>query len=178
MGLTGAFRRRWERKHMALVRDTQSCYRTKRQTVATEADILRAAEDILRRRFEREASLSNPSDTRSFLRMRLAGLPHEEFHVVWLDNRHRVIAVEKLFTGTIDGASVHPREVIRSALAHNASAAILAHNHPSGIAEPSTADRSITDELKRAFGLVGVRVLDHIVVGADEPVSFAERGLL
>lgn len=163
---------------MTLIRDSQGCYRTKRQCVATESDILATAEDILRRRFDREATLSSPSDTRAFLRMRLAGLPHEEFHIVWLDNRHRVIAVEKLFTGTIDGASVHPREVVRSALAHNASAAILAHNHPSGIAEPSMADRSITEELKRAFTLVGVRVLDHIVVGSDEPVSFAERGLL
>lgn len=163
---------------MTLIRDSQGCYRTKRQSVATESDILSAAEDILRRRFEREATLSSSSDTRAFLRMRLAGLPHEEFHVVWLDNRRRVIAVEKLFTGTIDGASVHPREVVRAALAHNASAAILQHNHPSGVAEPSMADRNITDELKRAFELIGVRVLDHIVVGSDAPVSFAERGLL
>jgi DNA repair protein RadC len=120
----------------------------------------------------------NPRDTDAFLRMRIADLPHEEFHVVWLDNRHKVIAVERLFNGTIDGASVHMRETVRSALLHNAAAAIFAHNHPSGVAEPSAADRAITEELKRALGLVGVRVLDHFVIGAGMPVSLAERGLL
>jgi DNA repair protein RadC len=163
---------------MSLIRNNEGCYRTKRKTVATESEVLATAEDILRRRFERQATLSSPSDTRSFLRMRLAGLLHEEFHIVWLDNRHRIIAVEKLFTGTIDGSSIHPREVVRAALACNASGAVLAHNHPSGVAEPSISDRDITAELVRTLKLIGVRVLDHIVVGSDESISFAERGLL
>jgi DNA repair protein RadC len=109
--------------------------------------------------------------------MRLAGLPHEEFHVVWLDNRQKVIAVERLFNGTIEGTTVHARETVRSALEHNAAAAIFAHNHPPGVAEPSAADRAITAELKRALELIGVCLLDHLVIGADVPVSLAERSL-
>jgi DNA repair protein RadC len=97
---------------------------------------------------------------------------------MWLDNRHRILEVRKLFTGTVDGASVHPREVVRAALACNASAAILAHNHPSGVPEPSAADRAITKELRDALQLVGVRILDHIVVSAGECVSMASRGLI
>jgi DNA repair protein RadC len=162
---------------MGLIRNKRNGYRST-STILSETEILSAAEDILRRRFEREASLRSPGDTRAFLRMRLAGLLHEEFHAVWLDNRHNVIAVERLFNGTIDGASVHLRETVRAALQHNAAAVIIAHNHPSGIAEPSLADRTITMELKRALQLVGVRVLDHIVIGAGAPVSFAEEGLL
>lgn len=162
---------------MGLIRTTRNRYRST-STILSETQVLAAAEEILRRRFERMATLSSPSDTAAFLRMRLAGIPHEEFHAVWLDNRHKVIAVERLFNGTIDGASVHLRETVRAALAHNAAAVILAHNHPSGVAEPSLADRNITEELKRAFQLVGVRVLDHFVIGADAPVSFAERGML
>lgn len=109
--------------------------------------------------------------------MRLGALSHEEFHILWLDNRHRIIDCQKLFTGTVDGASVYPREVVRAALRVNACAAILAHNHPSGVAEPSAADRAITDELRDALRLIGVRILDHIVVGA-ECVSMAGRGLM
>ena len=162
---------------MGLIRRKRNGYRST-SAILSETDILSAAEDILRRRFEREGTLSSPRDTAAFLRMRLAGIPHEEFHVVWLDNRHHVIAVERLFNGTIDGASVHARETVRSALAHNAAAAIFAHNHPSGIAEPSAADRVITAELKRALELIGVRLLDHFVIGSEAPVSLAERGLL
>jgi DNA repair protein RadC len=142
----------------------------------SESEILLAAENILRGKLERLASLSSPKESADFLRTRLGHLPHEEFHAVWLDNRHRVLAVEKLFVGTIDGASVYPREVVRSALAHNAAAVIFAHNHPSGVAEPSAADRAITGRLKDALELVAVRVLDHIVVGACETLSMAERG--
>lgn len=144
----------------------------------TEADVLEAAEDILRRRLERLGSLGNPSESSNFLRMRLGALPHEEFHILWLDNRHRILTCQKLFTGTIDGASVHPREVVRAALTCNASAAILAHNHPSGVPEPSAADRDITRELRDALQLIGVRILDHIVVSAGECVSMAARGLI
>jgi len=98
--------------------------------------------------------------------------------MVWLDNRHRIISVDKLFTGTIDGASVHPREVIRAALKVNAAACIMAHNHPSGVAEPSAADRQITAELRKALDCIGVRTLDHIIVSAGEDVSMASRGLM
>jgi DNA repair protein RadC len=98
--------------------------------------------------------------------------------VLFLDNRHRVIAVEDMFRGTIDGASVHPREVVKAALTHNAAAVILAHNHPSGIAEPSQSDELITRRLKDALSLVEIRVLDHLVIGAGTTESFAERGLL
>lgn len=143
----------------------------------TEKDVLAAAEGILKGRLERQGSIDNPTDANDFLRMRLGALAHEEFHVLWLDNRHRIIDCQKLFTGTVDGASVHPREVVRAALSVNACAAILAHNHPSGVAEPSAADRAITSELRDALQLIGVRILDHIVVGA-ECVSMAGRGLM
>ena len=102
----------------------------------------------------------------------------EVFAALFLDTRHRVICFEELFSGTIDGASVHPREVVRRALAHNAAAVILSHNHPSGVAEPSDADRRVTERLRDALSLVDVRVLDHIVVGDRETASFAERGWL
>lgn len=121
--------------------------------------------------------LSSPQDTRAFLTLQLRDAPSEVFACLFLDNRHRVIAFEELFQGTIDGASVHPREVVKRALHHNAAALILAHNHPSGVAEPSQADQRITHRLKDALALIDVRVLDHIVVG-DEVVSFAERGWL
>lgn len=144
----------------------------------SETKILAAAEDILFRRLERQGEIRNPRDSEQFLRMRLGALLHEEFHIMWLDNRHRILDVQKLFTGTVDGASIHCREVIRAALQVNASAAILAHNHPSGVPEPSSADRAITSELKQALQLVGVRILDHIVVSADNCVSMASRGLI
>jgi len=122
--------------------------------------------------------LSNPRATREFLRMRLRDLAHEVFCCVYLDNRNRVISFQELFRGTIDGASVHPREVVKEALARNAAAVILAHNHPSGVAEPSQADELITRRLKEALALVEIRVLDHLVVGDGVCESFAERGLL
>ncbi|MGE0082611.1 MAG: DNA repair protein RadC [Thiohalomonadaceae bacterium] len=121
--------------------------------------------------------LTSPDATRRYLSARLRDRPQEVFAVLFLDNRHRVLAFEELFFGTVDGASVHPREVVRRVLVHNAAAVILAHNHPSGVAEPSRADEAITRRLKDALALVDVRVLDHIIVG-EEMVSFAERGLL
>lgn len=127
---------------------------------------------------QREAVLSSPEQTRLFLKARLRPYAHEVFACLFLDNRHRVIRFEELFGGTIDGASVYPREVVKRALHHNAAAVIFAHNHPSGVAEPSPADRAITQRLREALGLVDVRVLDHLVVGDGEVVSFAERGLL
>ena len=125
-----------------------------------------------------QQALNNPKHTRDFLKAKLRAYQHEVFACLFLDNRHRVICFEELFTGTIDGASVHPREVVKRALHHNAAAVILAHNHPSGVAEPSQADQSITRRLQDALTLVETRVLDHIVVGDGETVSFAERGLI
>lgn len=122
--------------------------------------------------------LRSPEDTRRYLSSRLAGHPHEVFAGVFLDNRHRVIRYEPLFRGTIDGAAVYPREVVRRALDHNAAAVIFAHNHPSGVAEPSQADISLTKRLTEALGLMDIRVLDHIVIGHGEQVSLAERGLI
>jgi DNA repair protein RadC len=122
-------------------------------------------------------TLTSPQATKDFLRLRLSRFEHEVFAVIFLDNRHRVIAFEEMFRGTIDGASVHPREVVKEALKHNAAAVIFAHNHPSGVAEPSRADESITHRLKDALALVDVRVLDHFVIG-DDVVSFTERGLI
>jgi len=123
-------------------------------------------------------SLGNPRDSGDYLRARLRHLPYEVFACLFLDNRHRVLAFAELFRGTIDGASVHPREVVREALKVNAAAVIFSHNHPSGVAEPSAADRAITHELRDALQLVGVRVLDHLVIGSGEPVSMAARGLM
>lgn len=123
-------------------------------------------------------TLSSPQETRRYLQAKLRHYPHEVFSCLFLDNRHRVICFEELFRGTIDGASVHPREVVKRSLEHNAAALILAHNHPSGVAEPSQADRQITAHLKQALALVDIRVLDHIVIGEGEPVSLAERGMI
>ena len=143
---------------------------------------LKAVLEMARRHLEEQASagdvLTSPVATRAFLRARLQDYPYEVFACLFLDNRHRLIRFEELFRGTIDGASVHPREVVRQALAHNAAALILAHNHPSGVAEPSGADRQITRRLVDALALVDVRVLDHLVVGRGEAFSFAEQGLL
>lgn len=161
---------------VGLIQDRQGNYR--RRGIITEQDILAAAETLLLAKLQRQGSIANPEDAGNFLRMRLGALRHEEFHVLWLDNRHRILDCQRLFTGTVDGASVHPREVVRAALAINASAVVLAHNHPSGVAEPSSADRSITQELIAALRLIDVRVLDHLVIGAGEVVSMAARGLL
>ncbi|ROT98897.1 JAB domain-containing protein [Marinobacter sp. R17] len=122
--------------------------------------------------------LRSPEDTRRYLSSRLGHYPHEVFAGLFLDNRHRIIRYEELFRGTIDGAAVYPREVVRQALDHNAAAVIFAHNHPSGVAEPSQADISLTRRLSDALQLLDIRVLDHMVVGHGEVVSLAERGLL
>jgi DNA repair protein RadC len=143
---------------------------------------LRAALELARRYYLAELAvgpvLESPQATRSFLVAQLRDRPHEVFCMLALDNRHRLIAFDELFRGTIDGASVHPREVVRQALSRNAAAVILAHNHPSGVAEPSQADELITQRLKDALGLVDIRVLDHLIVGGSRCLSFAERGLL
>lgn len=124
-----------------------------------------------------ESYLSSPTDTKNYLKLKLAEVEHEVFGVLFLDTRHGVIKYEELFRGTVDSASVYPREVVKAALAVNASALIIAHNHPSGVSEPSLADQAITRRLKEAMALVDIRLLDHLVVGNDI-TSFAERGLL
>ncbi len=123
-------------------------------------------------------SLTSPDLVRTYLSAQLRHQPQEIFAVLFLDSQNRLIAYDEIFFGTIDGASVYPREVVKKALARNAAAAILAHNHPSGIAEPSQADQLITRRLQEALDLVGVRVIDHMIVGDKEVISFAERGLL
>ncbi len=126
---------------------------------------------------QRGDALCSPDDTRRYLTAELQACPHEVFACLFMDNRNRVLTFEKMFYGTIDGASVYPREVVRRAIDNNAAAVIFAHNHPSGVAEPSSADKQITQRLKDALALIDVRVLDHMIIG-DEVVSFAERGLL
>lgn len=127
---------------------------------------------------ERGDGFSNPLMVKDYLRAELRHQPREVFSMLLLDNQHRLLGYHELFHGTIDGASVYPREVVKLALAHNAAAVILAHNHPSGIAEPSQADKRITTRLQEALGLVDIRVLDHMVVGESQVLSFAEHGLL
>jgi DNA repair protein RadC len=124
------------------------------------------------------AALESPAATQRFLVAQLRDRPYEVFCCLFLDTRHRLIACQELFRGTLDGASVHPREVVREALARHAAAVILAHNHPSGVAEPSQADELITHRLREALALVDIRVLDHVIVGAGSCLSLAERGLL
>jgi DNA repair protein RadC len=143
---------------------------------------LNAALELARRHF-REAlrigpALASPEATRTFLLAQLRDRPYEVFCCLYLDNRHRLIAFEELFRGTIDRAGVHPREVLRQTLLHNAAAVILAHNHPSGVLEPSQADELITRRLKEALSLLDVRVLDHFIIGDGVCYSFSEHGLL
>lgn len=142
-----------------------------------EAIVQRALE-IIDRHFAAGETLATPSAATDYLKLHLAPYPYEVFACLFLDTHHRILAFEELFRGTIGGASVHAREVVRHCIKHNAAAVIFAHNHPSGVAEPSHADRAITAELKRALGLIQVNVLDHFVVGAGAPTSFAARGML
>ena len=125
---------------------------------------------------ERGEALTDPGAAGRYFAQRLRGYPHEVFAALFLDTRHRALAFEELFRGTVDGAEVHPREVVRRALAHNAAAVIVGHNHPSGSAEPSAADRAVTARLKQSLALVDIRLLDHFVVGDGSPVSLAARG--
>jgi DNA repair protein RadC len=140
--------------------------------------VLEMAQRALGEKLKKGVALESPAAVRDFLRLRLHGLAHEVFVGVFLDAQHRVLSVEDLFSGTLMQTSVYPREVVKRALHHNAAAILFAHNHPSGVAEPSRADELLTANLKRALALVDVKVLDHFVVGADSVLSFAERGLL
>ncbi len=143
---------------------------------------LAAALELARRHYAAELrageSLNSPGETSRFLIAKLRDRPFEVFGCLYLDSRHRLIAFEELFRGTIDGASVHPREVVRQALAHNAASLIFAHNHPSGVAEPSRADELITLRLREALALVDIRVLDHLIVAGPRVVSLAEKGVI
>ena len=153
------------------VRDQRRRYRP-----ANADQVIEAARQVVDQRMQRGTSFSDPSVARGFFRDKLAGLEREVFAVVFLDSRHRMIDYAELFFGTIDGAAVHPREVVRQALLHNAGALLIAHNHPSGSPEPSAADRALTARLKQALALIDVRLLDHIVVGGAMTTSLAERG--
>jgi DNA repair protein RadC len=143
---------------------------------------LQAALELARRHLAadlaRGEALLNPQVTRRYLTAWLRAREREVFGGLFLDNRHRVLAAEELFQGSIDSAAVHPREIVKRALALNAAAVIVAHNHPSGVAEPSRADELLTRRLHDALALVEVRLLDHFIVGDGEPVSLAERGLI
>jgi DNA repair protein RadC len=156
------------------IRDEDGNYR-----IASANDIIDRAKSVIGQRFRAGSpTLTAPARTREFLRMQLATREHEIFAALFLDNRHRLIEYVELFRGTIDGASVHPREVVKEALVRNAAAVIFAHNHPSGVAEPSQADELITRRLRDALALIDIRVLDHIIIGDSAILSFAERGLL
>jgi DNA repair protein RadC len=156
---------------------TDSCTSTGYRE-ATHDEIMTAARQALNHKVRRGIGLTSPRVTRDFLMTRLAELPYEVFTLIYLDNHCRFIAAQDLFRGTIDSATVHPREVVREALNHNAAKVILAHVHPSGIAEPSKADEYITERLKQALSLVDIKVLDHIIVAGGGTTSMAERGLI
>ena len=138
-------------------------------------ELLERAAEALAAKYKREGTFTNPTNVKEFLKLKLGAHDREVFAVMFLDNQHQLIEFEELFFGTIDAASIYPREVVKAALNYNAAAVVFAHNHPSGIAEPSLADRRITQRLVDALKLVDLRVLDHIVVGED-CVSFAEKG--
>ena len=144
----------------------------------SRAAIVEQALQLLAAEVREADALSSPAAVKDYLRLKLGDRPHEVFAVVFLDTQHRVIAIEELFRGTLSQTSVYPREVVKEALARNAAAVILAHNHPSGSAEPSRADEFLTQTLKAALALVDVRVLDHMVVTRTGVTSMAERGLL
>jgi len=144
----------------------------------TEDEIMEMALKLTKRRFGKRRALTQPNDVRRYLSIKMADLEYEVFNIIFMDNKHRILSFETMFRGTIDGASVYPREVVKRSLALNAAAVVLVHNHPSGDAEPSRQDTSITKRLKDALALVDIRVLDHFVVGGDEVISMAERGLL
>ena len=142
------------------------------------AAVVEMARRALAQRLADAPVFDSPQQVKDYLQLHLGALQHEVFAVLWLDAQHRLISMDTLFTGSLSQTSVYPREVVKHALARNAGAVILAHNHPSGVAEPSRADEYLTQSLKSALGLVDVRVLDHLVVDCGQIVSFAERGLL
>lgn len=158
---------------LLLVRDDQGHY-----LPASTEQILEVARQVIDRKISRGTSFTSPMLVKDYLRTKLVGLEHEVFAALFLDSQHCLIEYAELFRGTIDATAVYPREVVKVALGLNAAAVIFAHNHPSGNPEPSHADMAITTRLKDALALVEVRTLDHIIVGGEATMSFAERGLL
>ena len=164
------------RLHKLKASETAGAYEV--ESPVTEGDILLMARQLANLRLRRGRALTSPQEVFSHLQTLLADYEHEVFALLMLDSKHRVLVFHELFRGTLDGASVYPREVVKIALQYNAAAMILVHNHPSGDPEPSETDRVLTQKLKEALSLVGVRTLDHIVVGRDGCNSMAELGVL
>lgn len=160
-------------KPVLMVRDSAGDYQ-----VASSEEILRAADDVIKSRFKRGEAITSPKESFDLFNQKLALREREIFAVLFLDERHRILAYEELFLGTINAANVYPRVILQKALGYNAAAIIVAHNHPSGVAEPSENDKRITDRLISILTLVDVQLIDHIVVGASGCVSFAERGFM
>jgi len=143
----------------------------------TQQRVIQMALTLLEKQMKQKpVSFNSTAETLQYLRLQLEQLEREVFMVLYLDTQHRLIASETTSLGTINATSVYPREIIKTALGHNAAAAVFAHNHPSGSAEPSSADRAVTERLIEALSLVDIRVLDHVVIGSGESISFAERG--
>ena len=161
---------------MRITRNSKNPSSFKLSGEATLPELFEAVRELSARYADTKPNLTSPKLVREYLHARLSGLEHEEFHALFLDTQNNLISHESLFVGTIDSCAVHPREVVKLALSTNAAALIFAHNHPSGHAEPSAADRAITERLKRALALIDVRVLDHLVIGEGTSVSLAERG--
>lgn len=147
-------------------------------TPISEEELIRTAKNAIAKHFDFPSSLTSPNLVRDYLTLELANKEIEMFYMLFLNTKHQLIKRKTLFYGTIDSANVYQREVIRDVLKYNAAAVILAHNHPSGNVEPSAADRAITSRLKETLALIDVRLLDHLIVGGDSVLSFAERGLL
>ena len=159
-----------------IVENQQGCYETK--APITKEQLIQCAADLLMAKFQRGEEICSAESAGRYLLFALGIEEREVFGVIFLDSQHRVITFEKMFWGTVNAAAVYPREVVKRGLALNAAAVLLAHNHPSGKSAPSEADKSITKRIGEALALVDIRVLDHIVVGADSQYSFAENGLL
>ena len=156
-----------------MVRDAQGRY-----LLATTDQILEAARQAIEHKMQRGASFTSPAAVKEYLCAKLAGYEHEVFAVLFLDSQHRLIEYAEMFRGTIDSASVYPRELVKEALRLNAAAVIVSHNHPSGNPEPSAADQALTQRFKESLALVDVRTLDHVIVAGSSTTSFAERGLI
>ncbi len=158
------------------VNETTGKYKSRRPL--TEEQILKASYAIIKNRVKSGFVMNNIAVTGAYLREAMADYEHEVFACLFLDNRHRLIKFEEMFRGTIDSASVHPREVVKRALQLNAAAIVLAHNHPSGDATPSQADKCVTSKIQEALSLIDIRLLDHFIIGVAKPFSFAEKGLI
>lgn len=164
---------------MKIRTETSPAYTVTTTTNKTDDEIIAEALAILGKRMRVPGvAIKSPQDTKDFLTLRLAEQETEVFCCIYLDNRHRVIAFEEVFQGTIDNTTVHPREIVRRCMKHNAAAIILAHNHPSGVVNPSEADRHITTRIRGALEWIDVRVLDHFIVGGTDCLSLAEKGLI